>query len=73
MPNLTTPIPSRLTGDVQTDVQALKKWGTALIDELTYIFNNLDAGNVSEAASVKAENIDTAKMCIRDRCYGLQF
>ena len=55
MPNLTTPIPSRLTGDVQTDVQALKKWGTALIDELTYIFNNLDAGNVSEAASVKAE------------------
>lgn len=70
MPNLTTPIPSRLTGDVQTDVQALKKWGTALIDELTYIFNNLDAGNVSEAASVKAENIDTANAKITNAQIG---
>lgn len=59
MPNLTTPIPPRLTGDASADVGSLKKWGTALIDELTYLFNNLDAGNVIEAASVKAENIET--------------
>ncbi len=59
MPNLTTPIPKKSTGNAQADIDALRKWGTALIDELTYILNNLDAGNVSEAASVKAENIDT--------------
>jgi len=59
MPNLTTPIPKKSTGNTQADIDALRKWGTALIDELTYILNNLDAGNVSEAASVKAENIDT--------------
>ncbi len=59
MPNFTTPIPPRLTGDATRDVDLLKKWGTALIDELTYLFNNLDSGNVIEAASVKAENIET--------------
>lgn len=64
MPNLTTPIPKRSTGNTAEDINALRKWGTALIDELSYIINNLDAGNVSEAASVKAENIDvsTAKI-----------
>lgn len=60
MPNLTTPIPPKLTGEVQRDLKLLKSWGTALIDELSYLFSNLDAGNVSEAASVKAEHIDTA-------------
>ena len=59
MPNFTTPIPPRLTGKASEDVENLKKWGTALIDELTYLFNNLDKGNVIEAASVKAENIET--------------
>ena len=59
MPNFTTPIPPRLTGDSDRDVGILKNWGTALIDELTYLFNNLDSGNVIEAASVKAENIET--------------
>ena len=59
MPNLTTPIPPKLTENPKEDVKKLKEWGTALIDELTYIFAHLDAGNVSEAASVKAENIDT--------------
>ena len=59
MPNLTTPIPPKLTGDVQADIGSLKRWGTSLIDELTYLFNNLDCGNVIEAASVKAENIET--------------
>lgn len=59
MPNFTTPIPPRLTGDTARDTQLLKAWGTALIDELTYLFNNLDSGNVIEASSVKAENIET--------------
>ena len=58
MPNLTAPIPSKLTGDNETDIKMLKNWGTALIDELSFIINNLDAGNVSEAAEVKAENIN---------------
>ncbi len=59
MPNFTTPIPPRLTGDAEKDTQLLKAWGTALVDELTYLFNNLDSGNVIEASSVKAENIQT--------------
>ena len=59
MPNLTTPIPPKPTGNANADVFALKQWGTALIDELSYLFNNLDAGNVIEASSVKAENIET--------------
>ncbi|MBE5039224.1 hypothetical protein [Ructibacterium gallinarum] len=70
MPNLTTPIPPRLTGQTQQDVKLLKEWGTALIDELTYLFHNLDAGNVSEAASVKAENIDTANAKITNAQIG---
>ncbi len=64
MPNVTTPIPPNLTGNAETDVRKLKEWGTALIDELTYLFHNLDAGNVIEAASVKAENIDTTSATI---------
>ncbi len=59
MPNFTTPIPPKLSGETKADITALKRWGTALIDELTYIFNHLDSGNVIEAASVKAENIAT--------------
>ena len=59
MPNFTTPIPPRLTGNPTEDTEALKRWGTALVDELTYLFNNLDSGYVIEAASVKAENIET--------------
>lgn len=64
MPNVTTPIPPNLTGNAEADVKKLKEWGTALIDELTYLFHNLDAGNVIEAASVKAENIDTTSATI---------
>lgn len=58
MPNLTTPIPPTLAENSQTALKQIKDWGTALIDELTFILNNLDTGNVTEAASVKAENID---------------
>lgn len=70
MPNFTTPIPPRLTGDSGEDVKNLKRWGTALIDELTYLFNNLDKGNVIEAASVKAENIETKTAKISDAQIG---
>jgi len=59
MPNLTTPIPPKLSGDTREDINALKRWGTALVDELSYLFNNLDVSNVVEARSVKAENIET--------------
>ncbi len=70
MPNFTTPIPPRLTGKANEDVENLKKWGTALVDELTYLFNNLDKGNVIEAASVKAENIETNTAKIADAQIG---
>lgn len=70
MPNLTTPIPPKLTGAAGDDIKAIKNGGTALIDELSYIFNNLDAGNVSEAASVKAENIDTSNAKIQNAQIG---
>lgn len=70
MPNFTTPIPPRLCGNASEDVKTLKRWGTALIDELTYIFNNLDSGNVIEAASVKAENIETTNAKITNAQIG---
>ena len=59
MPNFTTPIPPKLSGNAETDIGKIKRWGTALVDELTYLFNNLDCKNVIEAGTVKAENIDT--------------
>ena len=71
MPNVTTPIPNNLTGNTQEDLRQLKEWGTALIDELTYLFHNLDAGNVLEAASVKAENIDTTTAAIGNAQIGV--
>lgn len=70
MPNVTTPIPSALTKNNAEDIKRLKEWGTALIDELTYLFANLDAGNVREAASVKAENINTANARITNAQIG---
>lgn len=70
MPNFTTPIPPKLCGNPKSDVETLKKWGTALVDELTYIFNHLDSGNVIEASSVKAENISTDNAKITDAQIG---
>lgn len=70
MPNLTTPIPPKMTGNVKTDLAAIKAWGTVLIDELTYLFNNLGTENVTEAASVKAENINTSKAKISNAQIG---
>ncbi len=70
MANLTTPIPPKLNPDAEQDLKKLREWGVALIDELTYLFDNLDASNVSEAASVKAENIDTEKAKIENAQIG---
>ena len=70
MPNLTTPIPPKLTENQAENIKQLKAWGTALIDELTYIFTHVDAGNVIEAASVKAENINTSNAQISNAQIG---
>ena len=70
MPNFTTPIPPKLTGNTELDISLLKEWGTSLIDELSYLFNNLDTKNVIEASSVKAEHIDTNSAKIRDAQIG---
>lgn len=70
MPNLTAPIPPKLTGETERDLKRIREWGTALVDELSYLFSNLDAGNVSEAASVKAERIDTANAKISNAQIG---
>lgn len=59
MPNFTVSALPPNYVDAKTDIKAIKRWITAAVDELTYIFNNLDSTNVIEAASVKAENIDT--------------
>lgn len=71
MPNLTTPIPPKPSGRSGEDLIKFKEWGTALIDELSYILNNLDAGNVLEASSVKAENIDTSSAVIKNAQIGV--
>lgn len=52
MPNFTTGFP-RMTGDTEGDVRKLGDWAIALVDELKWLFNNLDSGNVIEAAKVK--------------------
>ncbi len=60
MPNVTTALPPKMSGDTETDLVKLREWGVALVDELNYLLSHLDSGNVLEASSVKAENIDTA-------------
>lgn len=65
MPNLTTGFPRR-TGDAQKDYEYLYDWAVSLVDELKAILCNLDSGNVSEAASVKAQNIDVSQAKIKD-------
>lgn len=65
MPNLTTSL-LRLTGDTQTDLKRIEEWAAGLVDELKALFCNLDGGNVIEASSVKAQNIDCTKAKIKD-------
>lgn len=71
MPNFTAPIPPKMTGNAGKDIEKIKRWGTELTDELTYLFNHLDSGNVIEAASVKAENIDATKVKIENAKIGM--
>lgn len=65
MPNLTTPFLKLKGEDTSEDLKAIQEWTTALIDELKYILCNLDAGNVTEAGSVTASNIDCTKARIK--------
>ena len=65
MPNLTTGFPKR-TGNLEEDYENLYNWSVSLIDELKSILCNLDSGNVTEANSVKAQNIDCTQARIKD-------
>lgn len=57
---LTTPYQPIPTGNLAQDLKNLTKHVGNLIEDLQIVLNNLDAGNVLEAGSVKAQNIDTA-------------
>lgn len=65
MANLTSALPRR-TGDLERDYNNLYSWATSLVDELKAILCNLDSGNVTEAAAVKAQNIDVSQAKIKD-------
>ena len=65
MPTFTTGVPKKLSGDSIKDMGVFREWAVELIDELNYIFGNLDTSNVTEAGSVKAENIDTTTARIK--------
>lgn len=65
MPAFTMHIPENLTGNSERDIAALKDWGVALIDNLSYMFAHLNESNVTKAASVDAENINTNKALIQ--------
>lgn len=65
MPNLTTALPRR-TGNLEDDYNRLYNWAVSLTDELKSLLCNLDAGNVTEAASIKAQNIDVSQARIKD-------
>lgn len=65
MPNLTTPF-LKLSGDTERDLKQIEQWSVALVDELKSLLCNLDGGNVLEASSIKAQNIDCTKARIKD-------
>lgn len=65
MPNLTTALPRR-TGDIEEDYDRLYNWAVSLTDELKSLLCNLDSGNVTEAGSIKAQNIDASQAKIKD-------
>lgn len=60
-----------MSGGVGENLNRLREWGAALTDELAYLLNNLDSGNVRSAASVKAENIDTSTARISNAQVGV--
>ena len=53
-------------GDQKTQLANVQGVVTDLIDQLQHALYNLDAGNVKEAASVKAEHIDTTNAKIKN-------
>lgn len=63
--NLNTQYPI-LTGDNKKDINVLYNWAVELVDELKNVLLKLDSSNVSEAGSVKAENINTNTARIKD-------
>ena len=65
MPNLTTPFLNLKGQDINEDMKKINEWSVSLIDELKTILCNLDSGNVTEAGSVKAQNIDVAQARIK--------
>lgn len=65
MPNLTTPFLNLKGEDINVDMDKVQAWSMQLIEELKYILCNLDAGNVTEANSVKAKNIDCRRARIK--------
>lgn len=65
MPNLTTPF-LKLSGDTERDLKQIEQWSVSLVDELKSLLCNLDGGNVIEASSVKAQNIDCTTAKIKD-------
>ncbi|MBQ3471651.1 MAG: hypothetical protein IJH17_04715 [Clostridia bacterium] len=65
MPNLTTALPRR-TGNIEEDYDRLYNWAVSLTDELKSLLCNLDSGNVTEAGSIKAQNIDASQAKIKD-------
>lgn len=65
MPNLTTPFLDLKGEDINDDMDKVQQWSVSLIDELKSILCNLDSGNVMEAGSVKAQNIDCTKARIK--------
>lgn len=69
MPLLTVGYPME-RWDTDANVTEIKNVLNETIDQLRYILCNLDAGNVIEAASVKAQNIDVTQAQIKDAQIG---
>lgn len=69
MPLLTVGYPIE-KWDTDENVKEVKNVLNETIDQLRYILCNLDAGNVIEAASVKAQNIDVTQAQIQDAQIG---
>lgn len=63
-------IPPSDSGSLKKDVEQLKSRFTAVLKELEYLLCNLDEENVTRAASVYAENIDTTHAKISDAQIG---
>lgn len=63
--HITTGYPNQY-GDIATQLKNLQDVVTSLIDNVEWAVCHLDAGNVVEASSVKAQNIDTTQAKIKD-------